>query len=120
MGANGRNVISVGWYGANAKRNGVTVSYVDLLGRRNEIDVYLNRDKPFVNSAQVGKIDAQSVLAHEMGHVYGMCDKYEKDGYGSWATEWTMFTGGDPTNSIKRRSLEAYDIRHLRWLYDSL
>lgn len=113
---NGRNVISVGWYDCD-DFVAVTKTYRSF-GKIVEKDIFLNRNgASFCNSAQNGKYDVQSVFTHELGHVYGLTDKYEIDGYGGWATTWTMF-GTGPANSIAYRTLTSYDKAHIHSLYD--
>ena len=115
--ANGRNVISVGWFDWNETFVARTYTY-DVAGIIYEKDIFLNKSRVgFANSAQPGKCDVQSVLTHELGHVYGLTDKYEVGGYGGWATDWTMF-GVAEKNSIAFRSLTSYDEAHLHSIYD--
>ena len=115
---NGRNVISVGWYDWDETFVAVTKTYTNSLGTVLEKDIFLNKNgNSFCNSAQSGKYDVQSVFTHELGHVYGLTDKYEVGGYGGWATDWTMF-GRGPKNSIEYRSLTSHDEAHLHSIYD--
>lgn len=116
VGGNGENCISVAWYDTSSTSIAKTITRYDALDRICEIDIYLNRNMPFTNGAQAGKYDVQSVLTHELGHVYGLCDKYQVGEYGSWCTTWTM-CGVGQLNSIAPRSLESYDIAHIQSLY---
>ncbi len=55
--------------------------------------------------------DAASMITHEMGHAFGLVDKYW-----DFSNDWTMY-GYMPTNSIKLRSLETQDELNLNQLY---
>lgn len=76
-----------------------------------EIDINLNKTYPFANSAQAGKYDVQSVMTHEMGHAFGLTDKYD-----AFAAGWTMY-GDSILNSIAQRSLHKQDITNINQIY---
>ena len=76
-----------------------------------EIDICINKDQPWANSAQSGKYDVQSVIVHELGHVLGLSHKYE-----DFAVDWSMY-GIGTKNSIKGRSLHQGDKNCLDDLY---
>ena len=86
-------------------------TYNASTGNLLEVDININKSKPWANSAQSGKYDVQNVMTHEMGHAVGLPDFYE-----SFASEWTMY-GNSNTNETKKRSLEDWDITLLREIY---
>ncbi len=77
-----------------------------------EIDVYLNGNSAieWSNSVQPGKQYVYNVFMHEVGHVFGLSDKYD-----SWTTEWTMHFFCDDGES-KKTSLHNQDIKNLNQL----
>lgn len=79
-----------------------------------EVDITVNPDKAWANSAQSNKYDVQSVMTHEMGHAVGLSDKYD-----SFATNWTMYYQGK-INDISMRTLDAYDIKQAKNLCNSI
>ena len=80
-------------------------------GKTCGFDININKSHSWANSAQSGKYDVQSIMAHEIGQVLGLSHKYE-----DFAVDWTMY-GTGAKNSIKGRSLEQVDKDCLADLY---
>lgn len=79
-----------------------------------EIDITVNPNKNWANSAQSNKFDVQSVMTHEMGHAVGLSDKYD-----SFAAGWTMYYEGKK-NDISMRTLDNYDKKQAKSLCNSI
>lgn len=74
-----------------------------------DIVIFYGRDWDFGSG---GTYDVQSSMTHEIGHVLGLCDKYESD-----TAEWTMY-GHGLENSLAQRTLHSQDLQRLTRLYD--
>lgn len=69
-----------------------------------EADIVINKNYSWSNNLTQGTYDIQNAMTHEIGHVYGINDRYE-----NYASAWTMYYDADMCEYSKR-SLESYDI----------
>lgn len=75
-----------------------------------EFDITVNPNKSWATSKQSGKLDVQSAMTHEMGHVVGLTDRYD-----TASSDLTMYWQIYP-NDISMRSLSEEDKLNVRFL----
>lgn len=62
-----------------------------------EVDININKSKPWANSSQSNKYDVQNSMTHEIGHAIGLSHIYESD-----TNSWTMYGKSDYGDTYKR------------------
>ena len=77
-----------------------------------EADFAFNDDYDWTDGTVAGTYDIQSTATHEMGHWLNL-----RDQYGDGDSVEVMYGWGN--SGTQKRSLHAYDLQGIRWIYDA-
>ncbi|MBR6793739.1 MAG: matrixin family metalloprotease [Clostridia bacterium] len=105
------NVVMPYWFGTEGPvmlcRNSVSSQSLYTT----KTDILINKSHPWSNNLTSNTFDVRNVMTHEIGHAWGLTDKYR-----SYAREWTMYGAGGYCETIAR-TLHSADITAINQLY---